>query len=67
MVSHVLHVHFALHHTQAAAVASVRVHLHAGQGEAVEETVDCPQRADEPAEGPEQENRYYDHAGISCI
>ena len=56
MVSHVLHVHFALHHTQAAAVAAVRVHLHAGQGETVEKAVDRAQRADETAEGPVAEN-----------
>ena len=52
MVSHVLHVHFALHHTQTAAVAAVRVHLHAGQGKTVEKAVDRTQRADETAERP---------------
>ena len=49
MVPNMSDIHLTLHHAQAAAVAAVRVHFDARQREAVEETVDRAQRADEPA------------------
>ena len=50
MVSHVLHVHLAFPHTQAAAVAAIRIHFDARDREPVKESVDRTERADKAAE-----------------
>ena len=50
MVSHVLHVHLAFPHTQAAAVAAIRIHFDARDREPVKESVDRSERADKAAE-----------------
>ena len=64
MIPDMLHIHRTSHHTRAAAIAAVRIHLHAREGKPVEQAVDCTQRADEAAEGPVAENADqadYDH------
>ena len=49
MIPYVLDIHLAFHHAQTTAIAPFRIHFYTGQCEAVKETVDCAQRADEPA------------------
>ena len=51
VVPHVAHVHVAIAHAGPAAVAAGGIHLHAGDGEAVEQSIDRAQRTQEPAEG----------------
>ena len=58
MVAHMPHVHAAVSHARAAAVAAGRVHLHAHDGELAEQAVDRAQRAEEAAKAPVAE-----HAG----
>ena len=50
MVAHVFYIHAAVADAVSTAVALVRVHFYADKTEAVEQTVDCPQGADETAE-----------------
>ena len=56
MVPYVPDVHPALRDAPAAAVAAVRIHFPAGEGETAEKAVEGPQGADEPAEGPVAED-----------
>ena len=58
MVAHMPHVHAAVSHARAAAVAAGRVHLHAHDGELAEQAVDRAQRAEKAAKAPVAE-----HAG----